>query len=109
MTHFQPEHGFGAKAMADAVTIVYNRAQRDELREKGARFLQLFRTFGPQIAEALEGIEFVEPDAVYGDAVEIDLARRIVQLQQYGPAHTRGERGDYPPAGRATRTAERRE
>jgi glyoxylase-like metal-dependent hydrolase (beta-lactamase superfamily II) len=91
ITHFHPEHGFGAKAIADAVTIVYNRAQRDELRDKGPKYLELFRTFGPTIAEALDGVEFVEPDLVYGDSAELDLGGRVVRLMQYGPAHTRGD------------------
>src|SRR5688500_16195879 len=45
ITHFHPEHGFGAQAFDD-VPIVYNRAQLDEFRAKGAGYLQLFRTFG---------------------------------------------------------------
>src|ERR1044072_2767122 len=55
-THFHPEHGFGAQASAEGATIFYNREQLDELHEKGGGFLDKFRTFGPAIAEQLEGV-----------------------------------------------------
>src|SRR5918998_2992543 len=35
VTHFHPEHGFGAQVFKGAATIVYNRAQLDELQTKG--------------------------------------------------------------------------
>ena len=36
ITHFHPEHGYGAADVrAQAATIVYNRAQLDELHAKG--------------------------------------------------------------------------
>ena len=50
ITHFHPEHGFGAQAFKGAATILYNRAQRDELRRKGAAYLDLFTGLGPDIA-----------------------------------------------------------
>jgi glyoxylase-like metal-dependent hydrolase (beta-lactamase superfamily II) len=34
VTHFHPEHGYGAQAFRPDATIIYNRAQRDELQEK---------------------------------------------------------------------------
>ncbi|MDP9261306.1 MAG: MBL fold metallo-hydrolase, partial [Actinomycetota bacterium] len=63
LTHFHPEHGFGAQAF-DNVPIVYNRDQRDELRQKGESYLGMFRTFGDSVAKQLEGVEFVGPDVV---------------------------------------------
>ena len=60
VTHFHPEHGFGAQVFRDEATIVYNRDQLDELHDKGAG-VELFRTFGPAVAEALEGVELVNP------------------------------------------------
>ncbi|WP_431257252.1 MBL fold metallo-hydrolase [Roseateles chitinivorans] len=35
VTHFHPEHGFGAQVFKGQATIIYNRAQRDELLKKG--------------------------------------------------------------------------
>lgn len=92
ITHFHPEHGFGAQAFKNVATIVYNAAQRDELKAKGPGYLAMFRSFGPGVAAALEGVELVEPDQVYeGDATTIDLGGRTVELSTYGLAHTRGD------------------
>jgi glyoxylase-like metal-dependent hydrolase (beta-lactamase superfamily II) len=97
ITHFHPEHGFGAQAFRDA-TIVYNSAQRDEFREKGAGYLELFRTFGESVAHELEGVELVEPDDVYdGDMHELDLGGRRVELRTWGRAHTRSDQVVFLP------------
>ena len=91
ITHFHPEHGYGAQAFGDA-TIVVNRAQVDEFHDKAAAYLEMFRTFGPAVAEQLEGVELVEPDEVYdGDVAGLDLGGRRVELRTWGLAHTRGD------------------
>jgi glyoxylase-like metal-dependent hydrolase (beta-lactamase superfamily II) len=91
LTHFHPEHGFGAQTFAGEATIVYNHAQRDELREKGPGYLELFRTFGPGVAACLSDVELVDPDIVYRDELTLDLGGREVELRSVGPAHTRGD------------------
>ncbi|MBL8580903.1 MAG: MBL fold metallo-hydrolase [Rhizobiaceae bacterium] len=92
LTHFHPEHGFGAQAFKGEATIIYNAAQRDELTAKGPAYLGMFRSFGPGVAAALEGTELVAPDEVYaGDAHSIDLGGRLVEFSTYGLAHTRGD------------------
>jgi glyoxylase-like metal-dependent hydrolase (beta-lactamase superfamily II) len=92
LTHFHPEHGFGAQAFKGAAKIHYNRAQRDELRTKGEGYLGMFKTFGPAIAAALEGTVLVEPDEVYDEAsTAIDLGGRRVELRTWGLAHTAGD------------------
>ena len=91
ITHFHPEHGYGAQAFSDG-TIVYNRPQLDELHDKGQAYLDMFRTFGPEIAEQLEGVELVEPSETYdGGSHELDLGGRRVELKTWGLAHTRGD------------------
>ena len=98
VTHFHPEHGFGAQVFRDEATIVYNRAQRDELHDKGAGYVELFKTFGPAVAEALEGVELVDPHEVYdGDRTELDLGGRTVQLRTWGVAHTRSDQVVFLP------------
>ena len=92
LTHFHPEHGFGAQAFKGAAKIHYNSAQRDELRAKGELYLGMFKTFGPGIAAALEGTALVEPDEVYDEAsTTIDLGGRRVELRTWGLAHTAGD------------------
>jgi glyoxylase-like metal-dependent hydrolase (beta-lactamase superfamily II) len=92
LTHFHPEHGFGARVFKGAAKIHYNTAQRDELRAKGDGYLGMFKTFGPGVAAALEGTQLVEPDEVYdGASTSIDLGGRTVELRTWGLAHTAGD------------------
>ena len=92
LTHFHPEHGFGAQVFKGAARIHYNRAQRDELRAKGDGYLGMFKTFGPGVAAALEGTQLVQPDDVYeGSSTLIDLGGRTVELRTWGLAHTAGD------------------
>ena len=97
ITHFHPEHGFGAQVFRNEATIVYNRAQRDELHDKGAGYIELFRTFGPAVAAALEGVELVDPHEVYDEETELDLGGRTVQLRTWGVAHTRSDQVAFLP------------
>jgi glyoxylase-like metal-dependent hydrolase (beta-lactamase superfamily II) len=92
LTHFHPEHGFGAQAFKNHAKIIYNAAQRDELSAKGEAYLTMFRSFGPGVAAALQGTELVAPDEVYeGGSHIIDLGGRQVELRTFGLAHTRGD------------------
>ena len=92
LTHFHPEHGWGAQAFEGVATIVYNRVQREELEEKFGPFVGLFSSFGPEIADLLKDVRLVRPHVVYdGDGAELDLGGVTVQLSYHGPAHTRGD------------------
>ena len=92
LTHFHPEHGYGAQAFKGEAEIFYNAAQRDELAEKGEAYLGMFKTFGPSVAEALEGTDLVMPDKVYdGSSAEIDLGGRTVVFRTWGLAHTKAD------------------
>ncbi|MFL6076138.1 MAG: MBL fold metallo-hydrolase [Mycobacteriales bacterium] len=91
VTHFHPEHGYGAQAFAGAATIVVPRAQRDELRRKGAGYLDMFRGMGTNIAAELAGVEFPDPDIAYDGEAEIDLGGHRAVLRARGPAHTVGD------------------
>ncbi|MBO0754782.1 MAG: MBL fold metallo-hydrolase [Bradyrhizobiaceae bacterium] len=98
LTHFHPEHAFGAQVFKDVATIHYNKAQRDELRAKGEGYLEMFKTFGPRIAAALEGTRLVDPDDVYdGTSSSIDLGDRTVELRTWGPAHSAGDQVVWMP------------
>jgi glyoxylase-like metal-dependent hydrolase (beta-lactamase superfamily II) len=91
-THFHPEHGFGSQVFRPEATILYNRAQLDELHDKGRAYVEMFRSFGPNVAAALEGVELVEPHETYdGGRHELDLGGRVVQFLTWGLAHTRGD------------------
>jgi glyoxylase-like metal-dependent hydrolase (beta-lactamase superfamily II) len=97
ITHFHPEHGFGAQAFLPGATIVYNRDQLGELQEKGQSYVEMFKTFGPGVAAELEGVELVEPQVVYDGEADVDLGRKAVQLRTWGLAHTRGDQVVFLP------------
>ncbi|MGR6918661.1 MBL fold metallo-hydrolase [[Actinomadura] parvosata] len=88
VTHFHPEHGFGAQAFKGAATIVYNASQRAELHRKGASYVEMFKGLSAAAAAELEGVELVDPDLVYEGAAELDLGGRTAALRAVGPAHT---------------------
>jgi glyoxylase-like metal-dependent hydrolase (beta-lactamase superfamily II) len=91
MTHFHPEHGFGAQAFKGAATIIYNQEQRAELHRKGAAYHAMFSQFSPEIAAELKDVEFVEPDITFHGHRDLDLGGRHVTLTVHGPAHTVGD------------------
>jgi glyoxylase-like metal-dependent hydrolase (beta-lactamase superfamily II) len=97
ITHFHPEHGYGAQVFAPVAAIVYNRTQLQELHAKGYPYAELFRTFGDTVAGELEAFELVEPDVVYDGEADLDLGARIVQLRTYGSTHTQGDQFVYLP------------
>jgi glyoxylase-like metal-dependent hydrolase (beta-lactamase superfamily II) len=96
VTHFHPEHGFGAQEFSEA-RIVYNRTQHEELAEKGAPYLEMFRTFGDAVAEQLDGVELVDPDELYDGDLTFDLGGTTVELHEFGLAHTRGDQVVFLP------------
>ncbi len=99
MTHFHPEHGYGAQVFRPDATIFYNRAQRDELVEKGELYLRLFRqTQGPAAVAALDDTKIAMPHVIYdGESTEVDLGGRKVELRTWGAAHTRGDQTIFLP------------
>lgn len=88
VTHFHPEHGFGAQAFKGAATIIYNRGQRDELRRKGAAYIDMFKGLSAAVAAEFEGVDLIDPDLTYDGQAEIDLGGRTAVLRTVGPAHT---------------------
>lgn len=90
LTHFHPEHGFGASAFTGA-TILYNRLQHEEFREKAKGYLDQFRGFGAAAADALKDVEFVDPHIVYDANADLELGGKTVQFRSWGPAHSRGD------------------
>lgn len=105
ITHFHPEHGFGAQAFGGA-TIIYNRSQHEEFREKAYGYLQTFRGLGDAITQQLEGVEFIEPQIVYDGSADLDLGGKVVQLRTWGRAHSRGDQVVFLPTERVLFTGD---
>ena len=90
-THFHPEHAFGTQAFKGHATILTNATQADELREKGAIYLNIFRGLGSDVHKALEGVELVMPDETYHGEKTINLGGKQVVLRELTGGHTRGD------------------
>ncbi|MER7922478.1 MULTISPECIES: MBL fold metallo-hydrolase [unclassified Streptomyces] len=90
-THFHPEHAFGAQTFTGEATFLVNRAQAEDLKVKGAGYLDMFRGLGAPVARQLEGVVLPEPDLVYDDAYDLELGGRVVQLRATGRAHSKGD------------------
>ena len=106
LTHFHPEHGFGAQAFADGATTVYNGDQLLELHDKGPAYLDMFSTFGESVARQLEGTVLVEPDVVYDGAADLELGGRTARLRTWGLAHTRADEVVFLPEERVLFTGD---
>jgi glyoxylase-like metal-dependent hydrolase (beta-lactamase superfamily II) len=106
ITHFHPEHGYGAQSFHPGGTIVYNRAQLDELRRKGQSYLEMFRTFGDSVAAELDAVTLVEPDVVYDGAAELLLGGATAQLRTWGLAHTHADQIAFVPEQRVLFTGD---
>jgi glyoxylase-like metal-dependent hydrolase (beta-lactamase superfamily II) len=94
-THFHPEHSYGASAFPSA-SFIQNSAQVEEVAEKGEVFADLFRSFGENEKQALEGVRFVRAGISYSGRIWLDLGQRKVLLQE-APAHTRGDQIVFVP------------
>jgi glyoxylase-like metal-dependent hydrolase (beta-lactamase superfamily II) len=90
-THFHPEHAFGAQAFAGEATYLVNRAQADDLAQKGAGYLAMFTQLGEPVARELAGTQLPTPDLVFDGGHELDLGGRTVRLRPTGRAHSRGD------------------
>lgn len=96
LTHFHPEHGYGADAFKSVARIIYNKAQADEFADKSQPYLDMFKGMGPAVAEALAETTLVPADELYDGAEHIiDLGGRAAVLRTWGKAHTRGDQVVY--------------
>lgn len=95
-THFHPEHAFGAEAFEGEAVYVANRAQVDELADKGAEYVEMFAGFGPALAELLDGVRLLPPQIVFDGGCDLDLGGITARLRDH-PAHTRGDQVIFLP------------
>lgn len=91
VTHFHPEHGMGAQSFPAGTTIIYPTAQKQELLDKSAAIISMFKGFSPEIAELLKPIKITMPNITFADEAEVNLGNFSAQLLHWGPAHTRGD------------------
>lgn len=97
ITHFHPEHGMGAQSFPPETMVVVPQVQKEELAEKGAQYIEMFKGFSPDIAALLADVRLVTPHLAFEKKMEIELGGRTVQLLYLHPGHTRGDMFVYLP------------
>jgi len=97
-THTHPEHAFGALAFKGHAEIFLNRPQNDYLTQSGPAMLTYFRSFSPNVAHLLEGVEVVPATTTYaGEQSSLDLGGRRVEFRNWGTAHSPGDQTIFLP------------
>ena len=90
-THFHPEHDLGANGFPANAKMLRWRGQQIEADEDGATIIERFKSFGPAVAELLDGVKFRAPDVLFDDEITVDLGGLHVKIFGVGPNHTRGD------------------
>jgi glyoxylase-like metal-dependent hydrolase (beta-lactamase superfamily II) len=88
ITQFDPGHGFGTQAFGSEATIVFGVAQRDRMHNHARSYVDTFKHLSPAAAKEIDDVDFIEPDIVFENRLEIDLGSVRAVLQSWGPAHT---------------------
>lgn len=90
-THAHPEHSSGAQVFKTAGKVYYNKMQADYQARAGNPLLQVFKQgfLPPDQGDILDGLSLEDPTETYdGDSATIDLGGRIVELRNWGIAHS---------------------
>jgi glyoxylase-like metal-dependent hydrolase (beta-lactamase superfamily II) len=91
-THFHPEHTTGEAAFSASTKIFRPAAQQQDVDEMGMKWVNIFRSRSPMIADVLKGItSFRAPDETFELEKIIDLGSVRVRMVWLGPGHTRGD------------------
>jgi glyoxylase-like metal-dependent hydrolase (beta-lactamase superfamily II) len=90
-THFHPEHTTGEQAFPPRTVLIRSLVQQQELEQRGAEYVELFRNRSAQNKELLQDVKLRTPDIVFDREVVLDLGGVTVRLFYLGPAHTRGD------------------
>lgn len=113
-THANGDHCFGNVLVGDAQIIATSATAR-EMGEVPPSLLaglnsapgdvgELFRSFFGEFA--FDGIELRLPDRTFDGRIELDVAGRLVELIEVGPAHTSGDTLAYVPDAHAIYTGD---
>ncbi len=91
-THFHPEHTTGEAAFPAATKIFRPAAQQQDVDEMGMKWVDIFRSRSPVIADVLKGITaFRAPTETFEREKIFDLGGVSVRMLLLGPGHTRGD------------------
>lgn len=91
-THFHPEHTTGEAALPENAKIIRSAAQQQDIEEMGVKWVEVFRSRSPAIAEVLKGFTgFRAPAEIFEREKVLDLGGVRVRIMRQGPGHTRGD------------------
>lgn len=90
-THFHPEHASGDSAFPPGTILIRPAVQQEEMEQRGAEFLDLFRGRSAQFKELLQDVKLRSPDLVFDREVKLDLGGVTARLMWLGAGHTRGD------------------
>lgn len=91
-THFHPEHTTGEAAFPAGTKIYRPAAQQQDIDEMGMKWVAIFRSRSPVIADGLKDItSFRTPNETFEREKIIDLGGVRVRMVWLGPGHTRGD------------------
>jgi glyoxylase-like metal-dependent hydrolase (beta-lactamase superfamily II) len=90
-THFHPEHASGEQAFPPRTVLIRPAAQQEEMNQRGAEFVELFRSRSALNKELLQDVKFRTPDIVFDREITLDLGGVTARLFWLGAAHTKGD------------------
>jgi len=91
-THFHPEHTTGEAGLPASAKIIRTSAQQQDIEAEGMKFVKMFASRSPMMAEVLKDIQgFRAPAEVFERERNLDLGGVRVRLLWLGPGHTRGD------------------
>jgi glyoxylase-like metal-dependent hydrolase (beta-lactamase superfamily II) len=91
-THFHPEHTTGEAAFPATTKIFRPAAEQQDIDEMGMKWVDIFRSRTPVIADVLKDItSFRAPTETFEREKIIDLGGVRVRMVWLGPGHTRGD------------------
>ncbi|MGH8635316.1 MAG: MBL fold metallo-hydrolase [Burkholderiales bacterium] len=91
-THFHPEHTTGEAAFPGNAKVIRAAAQQQDIEEMGVKWVQIFSSRSPVIADVLQGITtFRAPAELFESEKTLDLGGVRARIIRLGPGHTRGD------------------
>jgi glyoxylase-like metal-dependent hydrolase (beta-lactamase superfamily II) len=91
-TDFRPEHVTGAMAFPPHTTWLIPAAQKADIAESTASYIESFTSRSAELKAALADVKLRDPDVVFDGDAKIDLGGGVtVRLFWFGPARTNGD------------------
>src|SRR5262245_24540488 len=90
-THFHPEHATGDIAFPAGTKLLRATAQQQDVDEMGMKWVSMFASRSPEIADLLKEVTFRPPAETFEKEKVVDLGGVRVRIIRMGPGHTRGD------------------